>query len=190
MILEGEMLNLINRLLNRKAKLRQLIKNQRNFAGFPMQQNGDAIRQFTKLFTTEKFESIIEIGTGKGGFAVFLAYTARLIGALFVTYDNRFSDASSLIRRLGGMHVIADIFNYYKEVAKVFQGKTLLLCDGGDKIKEFHTFAPYLKKGDMIMAHDYCHNEDRKYYGESVPFEIDWHDIKECCERQGIVPVD
>ena len=31
----------------------------------------------------------------------------------------------------------------------------LLLCDGGNKNREFNLFSNYLKKNDVIMCHDY-----------------------------------
>ena len=42
-------------------------------------------------------------------------------------------------------------------------GRTLLLCDNGNKNREFNLYAPYLKHGDIIMAHDYVASgkEDR-----------------------------
>jgi len=36
--------------------------------------------------------------------------------------------------------------------------RVLLLCDGGQKNKEFAEFAKYLKDGDVIMCHDYTDN--------------------------------
>ena len=34
-------------------------------------------------------------------------------------------------------------------------GRTLVLCDGGNKITEFNRLSYLLKTGDIIMAHDY-----------------------------------
>ncbi|MEZ5416719.1 MAG: hypothetical protein R2708_05180 [Vicinamibacterales bacterium] len=48
------------------------------------------------------------------------------------------------------------------EVARDIQrpGVTLLVCDGPDKVADVKTFAPYLKTGDLIMAHDYAVSGD------------------------------
>ena len=53
--------------------------------------------------------------------------------------------------------ITADCFAYETEIGNFIQqdGLTLVLCDGGNKVKEFSTFASYLKKGDIIMVHDY-----------------------------------
>jgi hypothetical protein len=50
-------------------------------------------------------------------------------------------------------------------------GKTLILCDGGDKIKEFNLYSTFLKTGDVIMCHDYAHSIDEYY---SIISLIDW----------------
>ena len=44
------------------------------------------------------------------------------------------------------------------EIAREMQrpGLTILLCDGPDKVAEVKTFAPFMKPGDLIMAHDYA----------------------------------
>ena len=42
------------------------------------------------------------------------------------------------------------------------EGKTIVLCDGGNKIKEFNLLAKYIKSGDIIMAHDYASTD--KYF--------------------------
>lgn len=51
------------------------------------------------------------------------------------------------------MSVFDDMDRITNEIQS--DGTTLVMCDGGDKIKEFNTFAPYLKKGDVICAHDF-----------------------------------
>jgi hypothetical protein len=37
----------------------------------------------------------------------------------------------------------------------VESGTTILCCDNGDKPREFATFAPVLKPGDLIAVHDW-----------------------------------
>lgn len=41
--------------------------------------------------------------------------------------------------------------------------RALIFCDGGDKPKDLRTYAPILRSGDVLMAHDY-QNE----YGDSA----------------------
>jgi len=51
----------------------------------------------------------------------------------------------------------ADIFKIKKQIGKIIQkeGRTIIFCDNGDKPKEFNTFVPYMKKGDVIAVHDW-----------------------------------
>jgi hypothetical protein len=66
-------------------------------------------------------------------------------------------------------------------------GTTIVLCDGGDKIREFNILSDYLKRGDFILGHDYAVNRDT--FEESVNKKIwNWHelsesDIKNACDR-------
>lgn len=41
--------------------------------------------------------------------------------------------------------------------------RALIFCDGGDKPRDLRTYAPILRPGDVLMAHDY-HNE----YGDDA----------------------
>ena len=54
-------------------------------------------------------------------------------------------------------------------------GPTILLCDGGDKPREFNAAAHFLKPGDIIMAHDYA--PDQSYFQQYVNGKIwNWHE--------------
>ena len=48
------------------------------------------------------------------------------------------------------------------------KGKTIVLCDGGDKPREFKTFSKYLKKGDLILGHDFSRNKDKWPYSDTA----------------------
>jgi len=122
--------------------------------GIIMQQNDLAMPALSRLIKDERPVRIVEIGTGHGGLTIFLALT----GIPIITYDrvdyrdrpNLFSDLEISFRNV-------DIWNVVDEIKDIIQlpGKTLLMCDGVTKPKEFVTFAPFLKDGDIIMAHDY-----------------------------------
>ena len=53
--------------------------------------------------------------------------------------------------------------------------KTLIFCDGGNKIKEFAMYAPLLKSGDRIAVHDWN-------------LEIAYPNIRAVCEQHGLIP--
>lgn len=50
-----------------------------------------------------------------------------------------------------------DVFKNSEEICKLIKGKgkSIVFCDGGDKPHELRTFAPALKKGDIIACHDW-----------------------------------
>ncbi len=59
----------------------------------------------------------------------------------------------------------------------------LIICDGGDKPKELHLYAPLLRDGDVMIGHDY-HNE----YGDNAIADVgatqvqaDWLDDTLLC---------
>lgn len=72
------------------------------------------------------------------------------------------------------------------------KGLTIVLCDGGCKKCEYNILAPLLKKGDIIMAHDYA--PDRSFFEQHMKNKIwDWieiedKDIKDISEKYYLVP--
>ena len=72
------------------------------------------------------------------------------------------------------------------------EGLTLVLCDGGDKVREFSLLSKFLKTNDIIMAHDYAPN--REYFEEHYREKIwNWMEIQDCdinqtCEEQQLIP--
>jgi len=66
-------------------------------------------------------------------------------------------------------------------------GTTLVLCDNGNKPLEVQAFAPALKPGDVIMAHDYFPVKQEP--GESEDScEIVYASIEDTCNANRIVP--
>jgi hypothetical protein len=134
------------------------------FLGFPMSQNRYAIPAWSYLLEKVRPASIVEIGTSEGGMSVLLAVAASCLGASFDTFDvgetmNKFAaDALAAVCRPGcGFHP-HDVFGLAGQSlikARIGQpGTSILLCDGGNKGKEFSNFAPHLKPGDIIGVHD------------------------------------
>jgi hypothetical protein len=138
----------------------------RNFLNFEMGQNSLAIPTLDEFLRTIPVpDQIIEIGTGKGGFSVFLQMACMRYQSQFVTYD---IDASRLMYRhmfkvMGIDYRVQDVFECEQEVIDLIKqnGTTILFCDGGDKVKEFNTFAPHMKSGDFIFVHDFAEDQKR-----------------------------
>ena len=120
------------------------------------------------LEVIKDFDLIIEIGTDNGGFSVWL-YNNKIPSALFLTYETE-----PLHVKIPKNHEINDYIRYcdcfdpgvIDSISALIKarGKTLLLCDGGDKTKEFKLFSKLLKSGDVIMMHDFA---DSPYESEN-----------------------
>jgi hypothetical protein len=103
-----------------------------------------------------EFDNIIEIGTYNGGLTSWL-YDNKNPNAKVVSYDidgtvnhTGRTDIDFRVEDCFEKTTFNDIISYIKR-----PGRTLVVCDGGDKPKEFNTFSEYLKSGDVIIAHDY-----------------------------------
>jgi len=106
------------------------------------------------------FQKIIEIGTDYGGLTNLLADHSISLNAKIHTFDinpTRFVSHNEKINFTN-----QNVFQIEKTLGELIQssGRTLLLCDGGNKKQEFQTFYKYLKDGDVIMAHDYAPNDE------------------------------
>lgn len=112
---------------------------------------GDILRQF---------ETIIEIGFHRGGFTLWLHQNknkdTKLI-AYDVTFDHKQVDNDEIDFRIGNCFS-DEIIDEIKDLIKS-GGRTLLLCDGGSKEREFNLYSQFLKKNDVIMCHDYSHEQ-------------------------------
>lgn len=105
-------------------------------------------------------DRIIEIGTGDGGLTTCLGLHAKMIGAKVISYDRKRPNEiiEPIARGLGvDFRLRLDIWAHQAEVASLIAspGRVFLLCDGGDKKREFATFAKFLKPGDLVASHDY-----------------------------------
>jgi cephalosporin hydroxylase len=135
-----------------------------------LDQSINIIDSFPKLFDYIKdnkhtLSRILEIGSNRGG----LTFTiSELYGQPIetISYDidqsrlvmkNKYPDVCKANRvdfRLGDCFsstVTNEIKNFIQN-----PGLSLVLCDGGHKCREFNTFTPMLKDGDIIMLHDYA----------------------------------
>lgn len=102
---------------------------------------------------------VIEIGTCKGGLSNLLSSCTAQYGGEFHTMDVRTGGQENQYPLYGNATFHHwNCFEHIKEIEALIQkpGLCFLLCDGGDKPKEFNTFAPFLKTGDVIAAHDFC----------------------------------
>lgn len=157
-------------------------------------QNPFAEEMFTGLLNLVKPSRLLEIGTLHGGLTLMLRDIMDKIGLLdspIRTYDiNDQEFLKPLINKRKIEVYTENLFNNEyndwidtnsKNKTKNFiqsDGVTIVLCDGGCKKCEFNLLAPLLKKGDIIMAHDYAPNMD--YFNENIKDKIwDWLEIQD-----------
>lgn len=145
-------------------------------------------RMFEKIGPVTR---IIEIGTYIGGFIELLRSHQISKNCKFIyTWD---------IRKIDGLsdwivQINQDCFEAEDVIGRMIEkpGRTLIFCDGGDKKKEFATFAKYLKQGDIIFAHDYCVTQEefeRSFRGKIWNWlELIYEDIKETVYRYRLQP--
>jgi len=137
-----------------------------------------AFHTLHEAIKTNPFKQIIELGTDYGGLTNLLADLPVSNEAKIYTYDinpYRFVSHNSKIT-----FNVQDVFLVEKNISELIQaqGRTLLLCDGGNKKKEFETFYKYLKPHDIIMAHDYA--PDEKIFQEKYINKIwSWHEFQD-----------
>jgi len=130
------------------------------YKDWPVQQNHRIFDYFPKFFREEEFDTVIEIGTSEGGLALYMHELSEQYNFTFWTYDidNKLPHAPPFDFRQKSAwdgEGFNEIITALDEDKKV-----LLLTDGGDKIKEFNLYGPYLKTGDFIMTHDYAPDRD------------------------------
>lgn len=108
----------------------------------------------------ENFNLIIEIGFDRGALTSWL-YQNKNKNTKLVSYDISFDrkeiQDNSIDFRQGNCFD-ENIVNEIKTLIET-SDKTLILCDGGSKELEFDLYSKFLKSGDVIMLHDYAHDD-------------------------------
>ena len=156
------------------------------FNGWTSMQHYKAFGYFWDLIEKQKPARVIEIGTAAGGFTRFLKYTVQELNlnTKIISYDTTINTFNKplLDDTLIDLR-IKDCFegdrNNFNELSNdiAAEGLSIVLCDGGWKYKEFNMLSPFLKSGDIIMTHDYCHDRDtflKNIYGKVW----NWHECE------------
>lgn len=149
------------------------------YAGRPVRQHPRMCEVFPTLFGLERFDRILELGSAAGGLSVWLAeHLAHDIPLPIVSYDLQPPEPHPAVDFRA-----ADILAFPAEICELITGagRVLVLCDNGDKPKEFRGYATHLKPGDVMMAHDLGF-DDWPWY------EIKESDVEETCQRLGLEP--
>lgn len=143
-----------------------------------------------------QFDNIIEIGTYNGGLSSYI-FDNKKRRASFFSYD--IDSKINQTKREDIEFIIGDCFepensdNISGTISSF--GKTLLICDGGDKTREFNYFSQFLKKDDVIILHDYKQDQESwdeytSYWQWPYGFETSYEDIQEKVNLFGLAPHD
>ena len=129
------------------------------YKGIFSQQNKNFYPAFEKLFAQENIVRVLEIGTATGG---FIRAVRDLTNAEIITYDVKETRHKSALEENNITVNVTSVFDDFAFIEDYIsaEGQVLVLCDGGDKIKEFSVFSRMIKSGDIIMAHDYSYDEN------------------------------
>jgi hypothetical protein len=143
------------------------------------------IKEYFDFFLNlEKFDTIIELGTSLAGLTYIIddICVENKLNKNIHTFDNAYRDyvENYLKERNIKFYVMDEHTEEFKTIVKdliLNGGKTLVLCDGGNKIEEFNYYSSYIKQNDFIMAHDYCPN--KTIFEEEIKNKIwNWHEIQ------------
>ena len=162
------------------------------YKGIFTQQNKNFYPAFEKLFAQENIVRVLEIGTATGG---FIRAVRDLTDAEIITYDILETKHKATLEENNISVNVKSVFDDFDNVEDYISGKgqVLVLCDGGNKIKEFEVFSRMLKSGDIIMAHDYSRDENlyQAYIKNHVWrwCEIQYKDIALAVETNNLEPV-
>ena len=144
--------------------------------GLKMSQNLIAVSAWMLAIMQEKPATVIEIGTGRGGLSSLLSHAMSVYGGKLMTVDKSNEKEYQLH---GSSFCISnmDCFDMSGLIRARIEdpGQCFLLCDGGNKEKEWNTFAPFLKPGDVIGAHDWINDRIPNF----CPNYWSWSEVSE-----------
>lgn len=162
------------------------------YKGIFSQQNKNFYPAFEKLFAQENIVRVLEIGTATGG---FIRAVRDLTNAEIVTYDIKETKHKPTLEQNNITVKVQSAFDDFDFIEDYIsrEKQVLVLCDGGNKPKEFEVFSRLLKPGDIIMAHDYARDDElyRVYLKHNVWrwCEIQYKDIAAAVIEQNLQPI-
>ena len=111
------------------------------------------------LNETPSLKTIIELGTYRGGLAVYLSVEALMRGMQFFTFDIESHINSDRVRAyLAPYFHLDNVFLGDKVTNLLLRDELhplMIYCDNGNKPGEFAKYVPLLRSGDYIGVHDY-----------------------------------
>ena len=142
-----------------------------------MSQHVNALPIWDTFFKEHGIATVLELGAGGGGFTRWISERVDRV----VSFDIQEPKSRQLDQCANVTRVVTNVFRpkgyrlvvgYIDSLPRPF----LLICDNGDKIREFNTYGPLLRSDDFISAHDYCRTkEDHAKYMKNKIWQ--YHEI-------------
>ncbi len=105
--------------------------------------------------------SIIEVGTADGALTMYLGLWGARLGVPVLTFDisPTLSDpVRPVFEKLGVEFVGDDVFRHKDLIREFTKGEpTYLICDGGDKPREYKEIGGIVPVASVISVHDWGH---------------------------------
>jgi len=143
-----------------------MTKRLSDYRGIAIKQTDDILISFPKLIDKNNFERVLEIGMFSGAFSLFI--TDQMSSDVdYLGYEIDPKVVNPKAQHLN--HKTVDVFTDLDFISDYITqpGQTLVLCDGGNKLKEMEHLAPLIKSNDIIMCHDYVNDtkdNHKEYY--------------------------
>jgi len=153
-----------------KTDDRMIYKNTRT------KQMRGVVNAFDRFFIKERFDTVIELGTGNGGFSLYIAEKCNEMKADFYTFDIRRIINSNIlknIKQLGGVFFKEDTNETNRVKNFIKEGRRTLVLNDGDKFSSFNIYGPRLKLGDYMFIHDYYFEKPSIFDGIAT-----WNDFE------------
>ena len=171
------------------------------YKGTTTLQHANIATPLKALFNAVKPSHVLAIGTSYGGLTLLIRDLLDEVGleqSDFRSYDVMETDRYHLEEAIkNGSKIdfrIKNIFNHpYSELVEVDEikeflhrpGPSIIMCDGGSKKNEFRILSPFLRPGDIIMAHDY--SPSTSYFEEHINNKVwNWHEIQDSDIQESI----
>lgn len=129
--------------------------------GIGIAQTSNQVRMFFHLIEEYNLMGFIELGVLYGGIAnLMLKYkNEKDPDFLYCGFEINQSQIVEKIRNIDEIKIMdvqsQGCVNVVKELIDNSSGAVLVLCDNGNKQNEMELYAPALRVGDFLMAHDY-----------------------------------
>jgi cephalosporin hydroxylase len=173
-----------------------------SYKGISMEQNPNVVFAFEKLFDEIKPDLVLEIGTFHGGLTLLLRDILNHKGlekTRLITYD--VNSPNFLLQKTTEKEIGVRVKNLFSpnyldwnsledqmEILELISThkRVIVLCDGGSKKNEFRMISDLIKKGDIIMGHDYSTNQE--YFDQyMIGKKWNWMEIQDSDINQSVI---